>query len=98
MQGIQNYQARVLVCVDIAEFVPWNHLLRKVDSLLDLSFLKNLTATYYSKNQGRPSIDPEVFFRIILVGYLYGIKSDRRLYENEEREVIFVFYKIISTF
>lgn len=82
MQGTQNYQARVQVYVDIAEFVPLNHLLRKVDSLLDLSFLKNLTATYYSKNQGRPSIDPQVFFRMILVGYLYGIKSDRRLCEE----------------
>jgi transposase len=54
-------------------------LLRKIDSHIDLNFVRELTEPFYCQNNGRPSIDPEIFFRTILIGYLYGIDSDRQL-------------------
>lgn len=59
-----------------------DHLLRKIDRVLDLSFVRDLTASCYVSGLGRPSIDPEVFFRMLLVAYLYGIAGNRRLCEE----------------
>ncbi len=47
--------------------------------MVDLDFLYGLTEALYSPDQGRPSIDPVLFFRMQLVGYLYGIESDRQV-------------------
>lgn len=62
--------------------IPQNHILRKIDQILDLSFVRELTKEYYCQNNGRPSIDPELFFRIILIGYIFNISSDRKLREE----------------
>ena len=59
-----------------------DHFLRRVDHVLEMSFVRDVTAACYAAGMGRPSIDPEVFFRMLLVAYLYGIKSDRRLCEE----------------
>ena len=58
--------------------VPLDHLLRRVDQVLDLSWLRADLASFYSST-GRPSIDPELMIRMLLVGYCYGIRSERRL-------------------
>jgi transposase len=61
--------------------VPQDHLLRQIDPLLDLSPLREHLAPYYS-HTGRPSVDPEVMIRMLIVGYCYGIRSERRLCEE----------------
>jgi transposase len=65
----------------LENFVPHDHLLRKIDALLDLSELRAHLAPFYS-HTGRPSIDPEVLIRMLVVGYCYGIRSERRLCEE----------------
>jgi len=65
----------------LENFVPHDHLLRKIDALLDLSELRAHLAPFYS-HSGRPSIDPEVLIRMLVVGYCYGIRSERRLCEE----------------
>ncbi len=77
MQGLHVYE-RGARTIDLESFVASNHPLRKVDRVLDLSFIRELTAPCYA-SRGRPSIDPEVYFRMVLVGYLCGIDSDRQL-------------------
>ena len=62
--------------------VPQDHLLRKIDRSIDFSFIRRLCAPLYSANLGRPAIEPEVLFRMLFVGYLYGIRSERRLEEE----------------
>lgn len=62
-------------------YVPPDHLLRKIDPFLDLSDLRLHLAPYYS-HTGRPSVDPEVMIRMLIVGYCYGIRSERRLCEE----------------
>ena len=61
--------------------VPDNHLLRLVDRHIDFSFVREQLNESYS-DTGRPSIDPELLLRILLIGYLYGISSERRLVEE----------------
>src|SRR6202034_3127410 len=58
--------------------VPDNHLLRRVDRFVDLSEVRTHLEPYYSET-GRPSIDPELMIRMLMVGYCMGIRSERRL-------------------
>lgn len=82
MQGRQEYQPKLFSVIDLEKVVPENHLLRRIDKILDLSFVRELTAHLYCEDNGRPSIDPEVFFRIMLITHLYNIPSDRRVCEE----------------
>ena len=61
--------------------VPSSHMLRKIDWFVDLSDIRAHLEPYYSE-VGRPSIDPELMIRMLLVGYCYGIRSERRLCEE----------------
>jgi len=61
--------------------VPQDHLLRYIDQVLDLSGLRSHLASFYSRT-GRPSIDPELMIRMLLIGYCFGIRSERRLCEE----------------
>jgi len=58
--------------------VPGDHLLRKIDRFVDLSDLRTYLGPFYS-DVGRPSIDPELMMRMLIVGYCFGIRSERRL-------------------
>jgi transposase len=61
--------------------IPEHHLLRRIDRYVDFRFVRERLREAYSA-MGRPSIDPEILLRILLVGYLYGITSERRLVEE----------------
>ncbi|MEW8022591.1 MAG: transposase [Candidatus Thiodiazotropha sp.] len=79
MQGRTQFQAELFQTVNLDDFVPQDHLLRKIDAVLDLDFVYELTSPLYCIDIGRTSIDPALFFRMQIIGYLYGIKSDRKL-------------------
>ena len=82
MQGHKEYQPRLFSVFNIEELIPKDHLLRKIDKLIDFSFVRESTAALYCQDNGRPSIDPEVFIRICLLTYLYNIPSDRQVCEE----------------
>ena len=63
------------------DHVPANHLLRGIDRCLDLGELRRHLIPFYS-HTGRPSIDPELMVRMLIVGYSFGIRSERRLCEE----------------
>ena len=65
--------------VTIEDLVPENHLLRKLEKSLDMSFVYEETAHLYSRKYGRPPIDPVVIVKYLLVGFLYGILSERQI-------------------
>jgi transposase len=65
----------------IEDHVPENHLLRLIDRHISFDFVREKLRDSYS-DTGRPSIDPEVLLRILLVGYLYGVTSERKLVEE----------------
>ena len=66
---------------NLEDHIPADHLLREIDRVLDLSELRTHLSPYYS-HTGRPSIDPELMVRMLLIGYCYGIRSERRLCEE----------------
>ena len=66
---------------NLDDVVPQDHLLRSIDRFLDLSDLRQHLAPYYS-HTGRPSVDPELMIRMLLIGYCLGIRSERRLCEE----------------
>lgn len=74
-------QQRLFYAFNLEEHIPPNHLLRCIDQHLDLSELRQHLANHYS-HTGRPSIDPELMIRMLIVGYCYGIRSERRLCEE----------------
>ncbi len=74
-------QGQFFYAFNLDEQVPHDHLLRQIDGVLDLSSLRDHLAPFYS-HTGRPSTDPELMIRMLVVGYCYGIRSERRLCEE----------------
>lgn len=77
MMGRQSRQT-AMIFVDIESLIPETHLLRKIERMVSFDFIYDLLAPYYPAT-GRPSVDPVSMFKMLLIGYLYGIKSERRL-------------------
>ena len=65
----------------LEDHVPAGHLLRSIDRFVDLDGLRDHLRPFYS-GTGRPSIDPELIIRMLIVGYVMGIRSERRLCEE----------------
>jgi transposase len=79
MMGSNNKpQDEFFYAFNLDDVVPEDHLLRDIDRLLDLSELREHLAPYYS-HTGRPSVDPELMVRMLLIGYCLGIRSERQL-------------------
>jgi transposase len=81
MMGRQSAPAKRFYDFDLECHVPDDHLLRQVDRFLDLGDIRHQLRPFYS-HLGRPSIDPELIVRMLLIGYLTGIRSERRLCEE----------------
>ena len=81
MQGKKQFTDQVVTHFRLSKRVPAHNLYRRLDELLDLEFLYQETQGLYS-HTGQPSLDPVVFFKLLLVGYLENITSDRRLLEH----------------
>lgn len=82
MMGQQSgSQDRLFYSFSLDDHVPRNHLLRGIDRFFDLGELRTHLAPFYSQT-GRPSIDPELMMRMLIVGYCFGIRSERRLCEE----------------
>ena len=77
----QEAQGALFYEFSIDDHVPQDHLLRSIDRFVDLSDIRQYLADFYS-HTGRPSIDPELLIRMLLVGYCSGIRSERRLCEE----------------
>jgi len=74
----EDRQVQFLYAFDLDKVVPADHLVRQIDGVLDLSWVHKELAPYYS-HTGRPSIDPVLMIRMLLVGYVFALRSERRL-------------------
>lgn len=72
-------QLEFFLCGSLRDLVPDDHVLARVDRVLDLSWLHDEVAEVYAPREGRPAIDPEAALRLMLAGFLLGIVHDRRL-------------------
>lgn len=73
----QEAQAALFYEFSLEDHVPHNHLVRSIDRFVDLTSVRAHLADFYS-HKGRPSIDPELLIRMLLIGYCFGIRSERR--------------------
>lgn len=64
--------------VVIDQLVPAEHLLRKIDAAVDFDRIYEMVDILYSEDNGRPSVDPVVLFKVVLIQHLYGLPSLRR--------------------
>ncbi len=71
-------QGQFFYSFDLDKVVPSDHLVRQIDGVLDLGWVHKELASYYS-HTGRPSIDPVLMIRMLIVGYVFAIRSERRL-------------------
>src|SRR5215472_17966272 len=84
MGRLNGDQGELLYCFRLEEMVPADHLVREIAGVLDLSWVHGELAPYYSP-LGRPSIDPVLMIRMLIVGYVFAIRSERGL--CRERQV-----------
>ena len=78
MMGKHQFAPKLYYELSLDRLVPQDHLLRQISAAIDFAFIHPLARPYYSYT-GQPSVDPIVLFKTLLVGYLYGITSERRL-------------------
>ncbi len=81
MMGQHSRSESLFYYFRIEDQVPENHLLRLIDRHISFDFVRENLKDSYS-DTGRPSIDPELLLRILLIGYLYGVTSERKLVEE----------------
>ena len=72
----------ILEIVDTESLVTEGHLLRKIDAAVDFNRIYEMVESLYSEDNGRPSIDPVVLFKMVLIQHLYGLHSLRRTEEE----------------
>ena len=84
-------QDRLFYEFRLEDRVPADHLLRRIDGVLDLSWLRTALAPYYS-HTGCPSVDPELMIRMLIVGYCYSIRSERRLCQEVEMNLAYKWF------
>ena len=91
MQGRKSLQPKLFNSFNLADRVPEHNFYRRLKSVLDLDFVYNATKSYYG-TCGQKSIDPSVFFRLCLVGYLENIISDRQLINHASMRLDILFF------
>lgn len=91
MQGKKDYQEKLFNSFQLSERVPKENFYRRLKNELDLSFITPLTKAYYGE-EGQKSIDPIVFFKLILVGYLENLNSDRKIINHASMRMDVLFF------
>lgn len=91
MQGKKYYTEKLFANFQLSDRVPPDNFYRKLKQLLDLHYLYKLTEKYYG-TEGHASIDPVVFFKLILIGYLENLGSDRRIIQTAGMRLDMLFF------
>ena len=91
MLGRKTFEPKLLYQFSLEERVPADHLLRRVAAAVDFAFVRRLTARFYS-HTGQPGVDPVVLFKMALLGWLYGITSERRLADECRLNLAFMWF------
>lgn len=82
-------QQTELEMVTLDSLVPRDHLLRKIDAVIDFSFIHDRVSGLYCADNGRPALDPVMMFKALFIGYLFGVRSERQLIREIEVNVAY---------
>ena len=85
-----------LEMVTLEELVPADHLLRKIAQHIDFEFIRPATQHLYCADNGRPAIDPVTLFKMLFIGYLFGVRSERQLMREIQVNVAYRWFLDLS--
>jgi transposase len=91
LQGKKEFKQRIYYDFSLESSIPQDHLLKRIDRLVSFEFVRDRTKGYYS-NTGKPSIDPIVLVKMLLIGYLFDIRSERKLVEEISLNLAYRWY------
>ncbi len=91
MQGKKDYQEKLFIQFQLSDHVPQDNFYRHLKTIVDFGFLYASTAKYYG-SEGQKSIDPVVFMKLMLVGYLENINSDRRIISTSRMRLDILYF------
>lgn len=91
-KSVQNQMEIVI----LENLVPQDHLLRSIDKYIDFSFIREATKDLYCLDNGRPAIDPVMLFKMLFIGYLFGIRSERQLIKEIEVNIAYRWFLGLS--
>ena len=91
MQGKKEFKQRIYYNINLDSLVPKDHFLKRLDKLISFDFVRDITIDYYS-HTGKPSIDPVVLVKMLLIGYLFDIRSERKLVEEINLNLAYRWY------
>ena len=90
MQGKKLFSEKLFTSFQLSDRVPEENFYRRIKETLDLQWLYKETKKYYGR-EGQQSIDPVVFFKLILIGYLENLGSDRRIIKHRKHAFGYAF-------
>jgi transposase len=85
-----------LEMVILEDLVPTDHLLRKIDKYIDFEFIRDQVRHLYCDNNGRPAVDPVLLFKMLFIGYLFGVRSERQLVREVQVNVAYRWFLGLS--
>lgn len=88
----EKQNRETLEFINTEMYVPQDHLLRKIDAAVDFTHIYDIVEDLYCSNNGRPSIDPVVLFKMILIQHLYGLPSLRRTAEEVQMNIAYKWF------
>lgn len=91
MMGVKQKESKLFYNFSLSSRIPKDHFLRKLDEAVDFNIIRNLAKPYYS-HTGQPSIDPAVLLKMMLIGYLYNITSERKLAQELRVNMAFMYF------
>jgi len=91
VQGKKEFRQRIYYNINLDSLVPEDHFLKRLERLLSFDFVRDITRDYYS-HTGKPSIDPVVLVKMLLIGYLFDIRSERKLVEEISLNLAYRWY------
>ena len=91
MQRKERYAEKLFTTFQLSSYVPEDNFYRRLKQALDLQWLYKSTRGYYGR-EGQQSIDPVVFFKLILVGYLENLNSDRKIIDHSRLRLDILFF------
>ncbi len=91
MQGKKEFKQRIYYDFSLESLIPGNHLLKRIENVISFEFVREKTKSYYSYT-GKPSIDPIVLIKMLLIGYLFDIRSEKKLVEEINLNLAYRWY------
>jgi len=91
MMGIKQKEQKMFYNFSLSSHIPKDHFLHKLEGVVDFSFIHNLAKPYYSST-GQPGVDPVVLLKMMLIGYLYNITSERKLAQELKVNLAFMYF------